>query len=345
MEIGGVALLTVVVLLCAVIPRVIQRRDAILHSREGDRFSPGLRIVRPLYENQCAARQVQRLISQETHIHHYEGVKMGAEAVDRGPSAVHTPGAKARAQELAQLRAQRVARRSVELAAAQRRMVGAGIFLGLVVVLSVLAFISVLPWWSVLLPTCGLGGVLFASQRSAGRSARADEAERCRLAELKAPLRGGSSGDIVEQAARVGHEAVVVEDQKIFEQVQDTVSAEQFQAEDVQAVEEVHVTENTAEFGVMEDTESLPASDEPEARKTWTPVELPAPRYSRGSRIEGRVVHADTDLRGIPRVKAAVPARPVEATITDEESFSSDEVAARAPLAFNLDQVLEARRA
>lgn len=98
--------------------------------------------------------------------------------------------------------------------------------------------------------------------------------------------------------------------------------------------------------------EVVPVSEEETARaarslaqsRTWTVVPVPAPTYVMRERISGRMVHADTDLRGIPKVAASVPARPVAATYEGGKR-STEEVVADQAVALNLDAVLDAKRA
>lgn len=79
-------------------------------------------------------------------------------------------------------------------------------------------------------------------------------------------------------------------------------------------------------------------------RRTWTVGAVPAPSYAMRARVTGRVVHSDTDLRGIPRIDGVVPARPV-ATSGMKAARSTAATAADAICAFDLDAVLDARRA
>ena len=75
-----------------------------------------------------------------------------------------------------------------------------------------------------------------------------------------------------------------------------------------------------------------------------TVVPVPAPTYASRERVRGRIVHADTDLRGIPRIAAAVPARPIAQT-AQVGARSTAEVVADQAVALDLDAVLDARRA
>ena len=78
--------------------------------------------------------------------------------------------------------------------------------------------------------------------------------------------------------------------------------------------------------------------------RAWTVVPVPAPTYASRERVRGRIVHADTDLRGIPRIAAAVPARPIAQT-AQVGARSTAEVVADQAVALDLDAVLDARRA
>ena len=102
----------------------------------------------------------------------------------------------------------------------------------------------------------------------------------------------------------------------------------------------------------VDDAEIVPVSEEETARaarslaqsRTWTVVPVPAPTYVMRGRISGRMVHADTDLRGIPKVAASVPARPVAATYEGGKR-STEEVVADQAVALNLEAVLDSKRA
>ena len=78
--------------------------------------------------------------------------------------------------------------------------------------------------------------------------------------------------------------------------------------------------------------------------RAWTVAPIPAPTYASRERVRGRIVHADTDLRGIPRIAAAVPARPIAQT-AQVGARSTAEVVADQAVALDLDAVLDARRA
>lgn len=274
---------------------------------------------------------------------------MSAQNTSVRVSSAQVMGAKARAYEIAQLRAQRVARRSAEVASGQRRMALAGVLVGLFVVLLSGAAFAVVSWLWTLVPVAGLVAVLAVSRRAAVAAARADREDRQRLVELKSQSRSvhysgeGSSTrsdvvtDSLANAERDGDVSGLVGVQ--FEQREDSVLVtDGLSVRTVsESVKDQEAPSETAEEKAVVE-QGVPVE------KAWTPTPLPVSRYSQGARVEGRVVHADTDLRGIPRVKASVPARPIAATV-DADARSTDEVARSVPLAFDLDEILEARRA
>ena len=92
----------------------------------------------------------------------------------------------------------------------------------------------------------------------------------------------------------------------------------------------------------VEVPEAVEVADTP--ARAWTVAPIPAPTYASRDRIRGRIVHADTDLRGIPRITAAIPARPIAQT-AQVGARSTEEVVADQIVALDLDAVLDARRA
>ncbi len=82
----------------------------------------------------------------------------------------------------------------------------------------------------------------------------------------------------------------------------------------------------------------------------WDYVPLPAPTYSQKPRIRARVVHPDTDIVSVkPLEDVAVPGRPVRVSVasrtTTEQELSALETASNPTFRFDLDAVLDQRRA
>lgn len=350
MEIGGVALLTAIILVAVMIPHFIQRRAAIMESREGDRFSPNLHLVRQSAPPKARAAHCGscRLISPHSTIHRVpltEGLNQGGPMSAPARRPVSGAGVKQRAHELAQLRSRRAARRSAEAASAQRRIAAAGSFAALTVVtILTVAMSSSLSWLWVFAPVAGLGVVLVLSRRAAIQAEAADATDRARLQELTA--QGQSASNAEAPAAHVAPESEdrpsAVSATPQGQVVRETSSTAPTTAQLNDSSEATPSLHNSAQTQDPAATDTATAASAQE--RQWVPGVIPPSRYSQGSRIQGRVIHADTDLRGIPKVAATVPARPIAAT-EDPAAQSTQAVAASVPLAFNLDEVLEARRA
>lgn len=78
---------------------------------------------------------------------------------------------------------------------------------------------------------------------------------------------------------------------------------------------------------------------------SWKVTPVPEPSYAAKPHVEGRAVHADTDIRGIPEVQAgSTPARPTHVSEPRGTARSSEDVAQEAESHFDLDAVLQARR-
>ena len=86
--------------------------------------------------------------------------------------------------------------------------------------------------------------------------------------------------------------------------------------------------------------EEIPA---PVERRTWTPAAIPAPTYAMRARLSGRIVHPDTDIRGIPRVDARIPARPIAAGPVPKDARSTEEVVAYEAVVLDVEAALDSR--
>lgn len=352
------------------LPHVISRREAITQSREFDRFSPRMRVLRTddtaHASEECGPIQMRLLPTPPTSSAELPGAQMSTYT-----ERTRRPGARTRTsgdtpeRRIAQLRARRAARLANERAAAQRRMVASaasGVLTLLVVVLGVLGLVS-WPW--VLLPAAVFASAMVLSRTAAIRSERVESEEEAHLVELRAARNAGLSRatrlaapTVAAARTRAGLVATDGPDAsadtmpEASSAVRDGSSAS---AEVGPAVADATSTEQSgeapegdaparpAEIG----TTRTPSSGERAAaveRRTWTPTRVPAPSWSQRERVAGRIVHADTDLRGIPRVGAA-PARPSTTEGMPEGSRSTEQVVASQPIAFDLDEVLDHRRA
>lgn len=272
-----------------------------------------------------------------------------------GARAVHRENARIR--EIAQLRARRAARLATERAAGQRRLlVSAATALATVAVL-VLAAVSAVGWTWIALPAALLAAALATSRWAAVRSEAAGRSEDARLRQLREGLdahgvRVPSAAGPASGPARAPGGGTGVADAKVSSSV--SGAAREGGATDDPAGgstppgteahrDDVDGDAGTGQpLGPQEDVAARVLAVEP---RTWSVSAVPAPTYASRARVVGREVHADTDLRGIPAVRAEVPARPQASGHGVGDARSTEDVAASQPLVFDLDAVLDNRRA
>ena len=227
-------------------------------------------------------------------------------------------------REIAKLRARRAARLAAESAAGRRRMVVTGACALATVALGIVVVAASLAWAWIAIPAAALVASLATSRVAAVRSQRASERELELLTKLRGDVRGAGRAT----AAAPAKPQVV---SSSSEEVSEAVEASEPQTGSVPSLV----------FNV-EVPEVVEVADTP--ARAWTVAPIPAPTYASRERVRGRIVHADTDLRGIPRIAAAVPARPIAQT-AQMGARSTAEVVADQAVALDLDAVLDARRA
>ena len=225
-------------------------------------------------------------------------------------------------REIAKLRARRAARLAAESAAGRRRMVVTGVCALATVALGIVIAATSIAWAWIAIPAAALVASLATSRVAAVRSQRASERELELLTKLRGDVRGAGRAT----AAAPAEQAPVAD-----ETVEAAVEASEPQTGSVPSLV----------FNV-EVPEVVEVADTP--ARAWTVAPIPAPTYASRERVRGRIVHADTDLRGIPRIAAAVPARPIAQT-AQVGARSTAEVVADQVVALDLDAVLDARRA
>ena len=226
-------------------------------------------------------------------------------------------------REIAKLRARRAARLAAESAAGRRRMVITGVCALATVALGIVIAATSIAWAWIAIPAAALIASLATSRVAAVRSQRASERELELLTKLRGDVRGAGRATAAApaepqaSAAEEADEAAV----EVSEPQTGSVPSLVF---NVEVPEVVEVADTPA--------------------RAWTVAPIPAPTYASRERVRGRIVHADTDLRGIPRIAAAVPARPIAQT-AQVGARSTAEVVADQAVALDLDAVLDARRA
>ena len=226
-------------------------------------------------------------------------------------------------REIAKLRARRAARLAAESAAGRRRMVVTGVCALATVALGIVIAATSLAWAWIVIPAAALVASLATSRVAAVRSQRASERELELLTKLRGDVRGAGRATAAEPQASSSTSS--------SDEVSEAVEASEPQTGSVPSLV----------FNV-EVPEVVEVADTP--ARAWTVAPIPAPTYASRERVRGRIVHADTDLRGIPRIGAAVPARPIAQT-AQVGARSTAEVVADQAVALDLDAVLDARRA
>ena len=227
-------------------------------------------------------------------------------------------------REIAKLRARRAARLAAESAAGRRRMVVTGVCALATVVLGIVIAATSIAWVWIAIPAAALVASLATSRVAAVRSQRASERELELLTKLRGDVRGAGRPTAAAPADTQASSSTSEEVSEVVEATEPQTGSVPSLVFNVEVPEVVEVADTPA--------------------RAWTVVPVPAPTYASRERVRGRIVHADTDLRGIPRITAAVPARPIAQT-AQVGARSTAEVVADQAVALDLDAVLDARRA
>ena len=333
-----------VIVTLATLPYLVARRSAMMQSRENDRFSPSLRLVESasvVPVDECAdespallngTRPVQRRSSPVAH----NAPVLTAEAARARSRGV---------REISALRARRAARLSAEAAAARRRVLLVALAALATLILAGCAAATSLSWMWPLLPFAVGAATLVFSRACAIRSQRIGEEEVAQLHRLRDQLsRSSASGKVSTEVTTVEAEAVrsPVSDASGEGVEDESLRADQVTNESEELAEDL---QNEAQAAAEETVasaieEEIPA---PVERRTWTPAAIPAPTYAMRARLSGRIVHPDTDIRGIPRVDARIPARPIAAGPVPKDARSTEEVVAYEAVVLDVEAALDSR--
>lgn len=227
-------------------------------------------------------------------------------------------------REIAKLRARRAARLAAESAAGRRRMVVTGVCALATVVLGIVIAATSIAWVWIAIPAAALVASLATSRVAAMRSQRASEREFELLTKLRGDVRGAGRPTAAAPADTQASSSTSEEVSEVVEATEPQTGSVPSLVFNVEVPEVVEVADTPA--------------------RAWIVAPIPAPTYASRERVRGRIVHADTDLRGIPRITAAVPARPIAQT-AQVGARSTAEVVADQAVALDLDAVLDARRA
>ena len=240
-------------------------------------------------------------------------------------------------REISALRARRAARLSAEAAAARRSVLLVAVAALATLILAGCAAATSLSWMWPLLPFAVGTATLVFSRACAIRSQRIGEEEVAQLHRLRDQLSRSSA------SAKASAEVTTVEAETVHSSVSDaseeSVEEEGLGADQVSnAPEEAQAAAEQTVASAIE--EEIPA---PVERRTWTPAAIPAPTYAMRARLSGRIVHPDTDIRGIPRVDARIPARPIAAGPVPKDARSTEEVVAYEAVVLDVEAALDSR--
>ncbi|QGS10454.1 hypothetical protein FOC40_02930 [Schaalia odontolytica] len=321
MEIGGLVIAAIFVALIATVPSLVARRTAIVQSREIDRFSPRLRMIHTNEPELDTCDHASGTILARGAL--TSGGSMHQGTTGRTRPVIDRRNNKA-VREIAKLRARRAARLAAESAAGRRRMVVTGVCALATVVLGIVIAATSIAWVWIAIPAAALVASLATSRVAAVRSQRASERELELLTKLRGDVRGAGRPTAAAPADTQASSSISEEVSEVVEATEPQTGSVPSLVFNVEVPEVVEVADTPA--------------------RAWTVAPIPAPTYASRERVRGRIVHADTDLRGIPRIAAAVPARPIAQT-AQVGARSTAEVVADQAVALDLDAVLDARRA
>lgn len=344
-------------------PRSIDRRKAVVLSREGDRYSTGIRMVGATGACNTGGPTIQTrqvssvpLLSSTKQIESSEGVAMSeAKAAGKAstgrasqtrPPRVRSANAlrmtPTQARSLAALKSRRAARLSSEFSAAKRRLVTSIGSLALVLLVVGLAAFSLISWWFVVVPALLLAGTLVASRRAGIRTERAGAEENRKLRELEDAIRTGREVRPVTVTVPAAQDRAQVEESAPEEEVAVAEAVEVV----AEPVAEVAAEIAEADSPASEMTPSPEPTTAAEESRGWSAAAVPAPSYAKKKNVSGRQVHADTDLIAVVPV-AKVPGRPVAASTDGAADGAKTEsaTAMQPSVAFDLESVLDSRRA
>lgn len=272
------------------------------------------------------------------------------------------------AREYAALRASRAARLSRQSAAAQRRLVTASVAGISMLVFIGLSVAGVIGWLWLVLPGAFLAGTLGSSMMAGEKARRENADELTRLTELKEALsKGKGKNQGKAESSRDNPASVREKDSSESGSAQKRTSRPRVLAQSslVEKPAEEKRAEDKAEGAdhargsAADHQASAKALEEDESKGVkaieiaenihWDVVPLPPVRHASTVKMPARVVHADTDIRGVPTAgpKKNVPARPLRKSGTKSVEVDVEQLPATtgSGLRFDLDAVLDQRRA
>lgn len=321
-------------------PALITKRQRLVETPVEDRFSDRITIVKPancglsvrgepqrqqpailrqLTEQPREPRPVIRVDARDIEIEvAKEGGRDMRDNTEETRSVIRR-GVPSTSRQLAKLRAARAARIARENAAGQRRFVLAGISLTLLVAFGIAAWFSALsPWW-LLAPVALMSGVIASGRIAYQRSVAAAEYETLMLRKLRG------------------------------EKVREVPQFRPLPSTETEAIEpSVEINEAEVAEDASHEVSPIDEATEEAATSEWTPQPIPQPLYATDATIRRTVAEDPEEAEDeVDEISAEIwnPVRPVAPSATPADAVSSEEAASQAPVAFNLEEILDHRRA
>lgn len=324
-------------------PALIKNRNEVIETPVEDRFSTDLKLV-PLAKEQPGlvvrgevGRNQPRILPHvavcgpERRVQAVEAESIGGFSM-ADLQRISGEFVSSTSRQMAKLRASRAARVAKENAAGKRRFAVFAVALTLLVAFVVAATFSTFSWWFLLVPAAVMGAVLAEGRLAYRRSIEKARAETELLKQLREERR-------LEQSR--------------YNRLRSSV--EQRIAATAPASESVAPSASSVQESV--DEEQVAAAAEP---AEWTPRELPAPAYARAAKAPRRrvvvdpsvlenngegVASAESSEENRSETQTVSPLRPVVAKPRSLDAMTSEEAAEMAETAFDLEDILEFRRA
>ena len=324
-------------------PALIKNRNEVIETPVEDRFSTDLKLV-PLAKEQPGlvvrgevGRNQPRILPHVAVCGPERRVQaVGAESIGGFSMAdsqrISGEFVSSTSRQMAKLRASRAARVAKENAAGKRRFAIFGVALTLLVAFVVAATFSTFSWWFLLVPAAVMGAVLAEGRLAYRRSIDKARGEAELLKQLREQRR-------LEQSRY----------NRLRSSVEQRIAASAPVTESV--------TPSATSVSESIDEEQVEAAAEP---AEWTPRELPAPAYARAAKAPRRRVvvdpsvlenngegtaSAESTAENRSETQNASPVRPVVAKPRSLDAMTSEEAAEMAETAFDLEDILEFRRA
>ncbi len=360
---GWIVVVLVIALLAAVVPAMMRGHERRRLTPIDERFAGGrtLTVTRSTphvcgeatrHQPHLLKQSPQRIASAKDQILRqsriYEVIggdtivqDEGDESMERNSTArstaAHARSVSTTSREIAKLRASRAARVARENAAGQRRIAVAGVIATVAVAIVVAAVMSSLSWWWMALPGVALAALVAEGRVAYLRSVEATEREDSQMRRLRHDRDREQQRRSPVSASRAGSGTARV--------AVEVTSDEAVVGEGTLSVRDASEREDHAVVGSAVDTVGVAHSSSHDARRAASYQPVPAPTYAVAPVAARRQVSVGEEDAARETTAVSTPYRPTAANLMGREALTSEEAAQQAPVAFDLEEILELRRA